>query len=296
MKITFLGTSCAVPTKERNPTSFFLEYRGEGILFDCGEGTQRQLKIAGIKPTKVTRILISHWHGDHVLGLAGLIHTLGMSEYHKTLKIYGPKGTKKYIANMFASTGDTVRAKIEINEIKEGVFYEGKWFKLAASNLEHHLPTFGYAFIEKDRRRIDVKYIKRLGIPDGPLLGNLQIGKAIKWKGKNISVKDATYVVKGKKVAYVADTLPCKGAYDIAKDADLLIAESSFMSKDKHRAIEYKHMTAQDAAQIANKSNAKKLMLVHISARYKNVQELEEDARDIFDNSFAAKDFMRVDV
>ncbi|MBW2993128.1 ribonuclease Z [Candidatus Woesearchaeota archaeon] len=296
MKITFLGTSCAVPTKERNPTSFFLEYRGEGILFECGEGTQRQLKIAGIKPTRVTRILISHWHGDHVLGLAGLIDTLGFLNYNKTLHIYGPRETKKRLASLLESTVDELRIALDVKEIGEGRFYDGRWFELESSKLEHKHPTLGYAFIEKYRRRIDVKYVKKLGIPMGPLLGKLQEGKQISYKGRKISVKDATYVVKGKKIAYVADTLPCKGAYDIAKDADLLVAESTYISKDKEKAREYYHMTAQDAAQIANKSNAKKLLLVHISARYKNVQEIEQDARDIFDNSFAAKDFMKVDV
>ncbi len=296
MQITILGTSCAVPTKERNNSSFLLEYRGEGILFDCGEGTQRQLKIAGIKLTKVTRILISHWHGDHVLGISGLIHSLGLGEYNKVLKIYGPKGTKKYMSHLLNSTADTTRTEIEIIEVEEGVFYENEWFKLEAVKLEHGCPTIGYVFIEKDRRRINTKYTKKLGIPEGPLLGKLQEGKNIKFKGKTVSLKQATYLVKGKKIGYVADTLLCKGAYDIAKNADLLIAESTYTHKDKEKAEEYHHLTAREAGLIASKSNAKKLVLMHFSGRYKNVQEIEEDARQVFDNSFAAKDFMKIDV
>jgi len=296
MQITILGTSCAVPTKERNNSSFLLEYKGEGILFDCSENVQRQLRIAGVKPTKVTKILISHWHGDHVFGLPGLIYTLGMKEYSKTLRIYGPKGSKKYFANMLNSSAEEVRIKIEVKEIGEGEFYEGKWYRLEASKLEHRSPALGFAFIEKDRRRINVRYVKKLGIPEGPLLGKLQEGKNIKFKGRTVSVKQATYIVKGKKIAYVADTLPCKGAYEIAKDADLLVAAATFASNEKDKAEKYMHLTAKESGLIASKSNAKKLVLIHFSTRYKDTQVLEQDARDVFDNSIAAKDFMKIDV
>jgi ribonuclease Z len=296
MEITFLGTSCAVPTKDRGHSTFYLDYKGEGILFDCGENSQRQLKIAGIKPAKITKVLISHWHGDHVFGLPGLIYTLGMGEYNKTLKIYGPPGTKKYLATMLDSTVDAVRIKIEVNEVGEGVFYEGKWFRLEAAKLEHRCPTLGFAFVEKDRRRIDVKYTKKAGIPEGPLLGRLQEGKSVTWKGKKINAKDATYVVKGKKLVYIADTLPCRGANKIAKNADLLIVASTYTSKDKDKAEKHLHLTAQQAGLIASKSNVKQLVLTHFSTRYKNIHDLEQDARDVFDNSFAAKDFMKIEL
>ena len=293
MQIIFLGTSCATPTKDRNHSSFLLNYRDEGILFDCGENTQRQLKIAGIKPTKITKVLISHWHGDHVFGLPGLIYTLGMSEYNQTLRIYGPKGTKKYFGNMINSTADSPRIKIEIKEIDKGIFYDGRWFKLEAAKLEHRCPTLGYSFIEKNRRRINLSYIKKLGIPEGPLLGKLQEGKNITFKGKTINIKDATHLVKGKKISFVADTRVCNGAYDLAKDADLLIAASTYASKDKDKAEKHSHMTAEEAGLIASKSNVKQLILTHFSQRYKNIHDLEEDARNVFDNSIAAKDFMK---
>ena len=296
MEIIFLGTSCATPTKERNHSSFLLTYRDEGILFDCGENVQRQLKIAGIRPTKITKILISHWHGDHVFGIPGIIYTLGLCEYNTTLRIYGPTGTKKYLENMLNSTADKPRINMEVKEVDEGVFYENEWFQLESARLEHRCPTVGYAFVEKDRRRIDVNYVKKIGIPEGPLLGKLQDGKSITFKEKTISPKDATYIVKGKKIAYIADTLVCKGASQLAKDADLLIAASTYSSKDKEKAAEHVHLTSQDAALIASKANAKQLVLTHFSQRYKNVHELEEDARQLFDNVTAAKDFMKINL
>jgi len=294
MEIIFLGTSCAVPTKERNHVAIFISHRGEGILFDCGEGTQRQLKVAGVKATKITRIFISHWHGDHVLGLVGLIDTLGFMEYTRTLHIYGPKGSKEHLNHMLKGITDKIAIKIEVHEIKEGKVYDGKDLYVEAAPLEHFGPVVGYALVEKDRRRINVKYIKKKGIPEGPLLGKLQAGKPVTWKGERISVKDATYIVKGHKIAYVADTLPCRGAMRLAKDADVLICDSTFHSALKDKAREFKHMTSKDAGLLASRAGAKQLFLIHFSARYKSAQELEQDARDVFDNAVAAKDFMKV--
>jgi len=294
MQITFLGTAAMVPTKERNHPGFLLEYGVEGILFDCGEGIQRQLKTAGIKLTKVTKVLISHWHGDHVLGLPGLIQTLGSSDYNKILEIYGPSGTRERIKSMFKAFVFDKRLDIKIEEVKNGLFFENNKFSLQALELEHKIKTLGFSFIEKDRRRIDIKAIKRLGIPEGPLLGKLQENKAITFKGKKISPDKTTYIVKGKKISYIADTLPCNNCYMLAKDSDILICEATYSSELSCKAEEYYHMTSKQAALIANKADVKKLMLMHFSNRYKSSQELEEDARNVFDNSFCAYDFMKV--
>ncbi|MBW2984930.1 ribonuclease Z [Candidatus Woesearchaeota archaeon] len=294
MQVTFLGTSSMVPTKKRNHTSVLISYGANGILLDCGEGTQRQLKIAGIKPTQVTKVLISHWHGDHVLGLPGLIQTLGASEYNRTLEIYGPKGTKQHFEDMFKAFVFDKRIEISIKEVGSGVFFKGKEFSLEALPLEHNIETLGYNFIENDKRRIDVKAVKKLGIPECPLLGKLQDNKSIEFKGKKISPKDTTYVVKGKKITFIADTVYCNNAVKLADNADLLICEATYSSKLEGKANEYGHLTAKQAGLIANEANAKKLVLTHFSARYKNTQEVEEDARSVFDNVICAEDFMKV--
>ncbi|MBI4451014.1 ribonuclease Z [Candidatus Woesearchaeota archaeon] len=296
MQITFLGTSCMVPTKERNLSSLLIEYKGEGILFDCGEGTQRQLKIAGIPVTKVTKILISHWHGDHVLGLPGLIQTLGSSDYGHTLEIYGPEGTLEHIKGMFEFVAFDIRVDMKVKEVLSGIFFECKDFVLESQPLKHPVPCVGYAFIEKDRRRIDVDKIAKLGIPHGPLLGDLQDGKTIDWKGKSLPPDEATYVVKGKKIALITDTLIVETCEKLAKDADLLVMESSYASDLKDMADARGHITALDAARLAARAGVKKLLLTHFSARYKNSLPLEQDARTAFDNVLAAKDLLRITV
>jgi ribonuclease Z len=294
MEVTFLGTASMVPTKERNPSAILISYGPEGILIDCGEGTQRQMRITGIKLTKITRILITHWHGDHVFGLPGLIQSLGASDYNKVLVIYGPKGTKKYFEALTKAFVFDRRIKLKINEVKKGKFFENEDFLLEALPLEHGIPTLGFNFIEKDKRKIDLKKIKKLGIPEGPLLGKLQDGKQIIWKDEKVKPGQTTYLEKGKKITIITDTLPCNNCYKLAKNADLLICEATYSSKLENKGEEYNHMTSRQAAQIANKANVKKLVLTHFSARYKNTQEIEEDARNIFDNITCAKDFMKI--
>lgn len=294
MEIIFLGTSSMVPTKERNPSSILISYGSEGILVDCGEGTQRQMKITGIKLTKITKILISHWHGDHVLGLPGLIQSLGASDYDKTLRIYGPKGTKKYMKALTKTFLFDRKVKMDINEVNKGKFFENKDFILEVLPLEHGISTLGFNFIEKDKRKINLKKIKKIGIPEGPLLGKLQDGKTITWKNKKIKPEQTTYLEKGKKITIIMDTQPCNSCHKLAKSADLLICEATYSSKLEDKSEEYNHMTAKQAAQIANNANVKKLILTHFSARYKNTQEIEEDARDVFDDVVCAEDFMKI--
>ena len=296
MQIVFLGTSSMVPTKERNQIAVFLSYGSEGILFDCGEGTQRQFKIAGISLTKVTKILLSHWHGDHVLGLPGLIQTLSSIDYSGKLEIYGPAGTRKRMEKMFEAFVFDKRLNFAVKEIKNGIFFENDDFLIEAYMLEHGIETLGYRFVEKDKRKVDMKKAKKLEIPEGPLIGKLQQNKSIEYNGKKIMPDDVTYTESGKKIAYVTDTVLCNNCYKIAEDVNLLICEATYSSKLVGKSEEYGHMTAKQAAQIANKSNAKQLVLIHFSARYKNTQELEEDARNIFDNVICAKDFMKLEL
>jgi ribonuclease Z len=174
MQLIFLGTSAMVPTKERNHSAILLRYQNEGILFDCGEGTQRQLRMEGIRPTAITKIVLSHWDGDHVLGLPGLIQTLAMSEEDKHLVIWGPHGTKERFVHLFKAFEFHNKISLDIREFDEGRFYETGEIEILAHSLEHKVPSYGFEIIEKDRRRIQMDKAKRLGIPEGPLLGKLQ--------------------------------------------------------------------------------------------------------------------------
>lgn len=295
MEIVFLGTSCMVPTKERNHQSLFIKYREDGLLIDCGEGTQRQLKLAELKPTKVTKIFISHWHGDHVFGLPGLLQTLNASEYERKLEIYGPIGTRKNFKHLFDAFSLAFAFPYTIKEIKNTKL-EFKDLVVMARVLEHSIPCLGYSFVEKDKRKIKINYVKKHGVPEGPLLGQLQENKKITWNNKVISPDKATYLVKGKKISVILDTVPCNNAYRLAKDADVLICEAVYSSDLLEKAQEYMHLTAEQAALLASQSNVKKLILTHFSQRYKTTEKILKEAKTIFKNTYVAHDLMKLKV
>lgn len=298
MKITFLGTGGMVPTKDRNVQGIYLEYKGEGLLIDCGEGTQRQMNIAGINRLKVKKILISHWHGDHVAGLIGLIQTLGNVDEPGTLDIFGPKGSSEYLGHMLKSCSFDLRLEINMHEIEAGkkpeTFFENDEYKLQAAALEHRIPCLGYSFVEKDQRKIQMAKAEKFGLREGPDLGRLQKGESISFKGKTIHPDEISYIKKGKKITFILDTEECEAMNNLAQDADLLISEANFDSELEEKAEKSKHLTAQVVAQVASQANVKKLILTHFSQRYKSVEKLQEDAQKVFPETTCAHDFMQV--
>ena len=188
------------------------------------------------------------------------------------------------------------RIDIETNEVKQGKFFEDSELILETQNLKHNIDVLGYNIIEKDKRKINLKFTKRLGIPQGPLLGKLQNGKGITWKGKKIDVNKATKLVKGKKVTIISDTMPCKGAEKLANNSDLLICEATYSSDLEEKAAKHRHMTTKQAADLAKKCNVKKLILTHFSARYKDFKKIEKDAKNSFNNVLCSEDFMKIDL
>jgi len=294
MEVLFLGTSGMHPTKKRNLFSVLIRHGSENILIDCGEGTQRQMRIAGFKSPKISKILITHLHGDHINGLPGLLQNLNANQYSKKLEIYGPKGLKNLMNSIFQIIGQ--RLNIKIVEIKSGVVFKEKDFYVEAKELKHSTKVYGYSFIESDKRKMDLKYLKKFGLKKHVLLGDLQRGKDIVYNGKKIKVKNATKLVKGKKISITVDTIYCDNCVKLAKDADLLISECTFSNELKDKAKEYKHLTAKDAGTIAKKAKVKKLYLTHFSQRYTNSSILLKEAKKIFKNSFAAEDFMKIKV
>src|SRR3989344_1939163 len=293
MELLFLGTSAMVPTKTRNHSAIFLSHQGEGVLLDCGEGTQRQLRIAGIRPTRITRICISHWDGDHIFGLPGLLQTLSNSKEKMPISIYGPRGFRKDMARMMEAFPFDNQLDIEIKE-GEGIMLDGR-LHISSFSVEHKIPTVGFIVMEKGKLRINVARAEKEGIT-GRALGELQDGKDIVWKGKTVRAADITYPVPPKKVVYIPDTLFCKACIANAQDADLIICDSTYAADLEEKAAAYKHMTAAQAGQVANLANAKKLILTHFSQRYKSPKQLIDDARLHFSNVAAAHDFMKVKV
>ncbi len=296
IEITFLGTGSMMPTKQRNHSAIVLSYKTENILMDCGEGTQRQMRIAGLKPAKINRLLISHWHGDHVFGIPGLMSSMGADKAETKLIIYGPAGTKKYLENLWKSFAGKNIIEYEVHEVKKGKIYENDDFLIEAQPLKHSTPCIGFSFIEKDRRRIDVAKAKKLGLEEGPLLGKIQKGEEVTVNGKKIKADEVSYIVPGKKVSYIADTVPCAGAEALAKDADLLISEGTHLDDIKEKTEKFMHLTVKQAALIASENNAQKLVITHLSRRYTSPTETLEEAKMYFPNSVVAEDFMKIQV
>jgi ribonuclease Z len=305
MELTFLGTASMVPTKERNVTGIFFSYKNKGFLMDCGEGTQRQMNIAGINRNKVEYVLLSHWHGDHVSGLIGLIQTLGnqniQNEEAPVLHIFGPKETEQRMEHLLRTCIFENKIKLEVHEIipqKHEILtiLDKEDFIVQAAVLDHSVPCLGYSFIEKDIRKIDMKKAKEAGLTEGPLIGKIQSGEAVLLNGKRITPEMISYTQPGKKVTFILDTGPCDNAITLAENSDLLICESSFASTIEDKAEKSKHLTARQAAIIATHAKAKKLIITHLSQRYKTASDVYEDAKDVYQNVEVAYDFMKVKI
>ena len=194
MEFVFLGTAGMQPTRDRGLFSILFSYKSDNILIDCGEGTQRQMRIANLSPGKITKIFITHLHGDHVNGLPGLLQNLQANSYTKTLEIYGPKGLNQLMKNILEIA--RVNLKLKIHEIKEGIFFKNEDLYVEARKVNHSSLCYCYIFKENDRRKINLNYTKQFGLTRSPLLGELQKGKDITYNKKKIKVKDATYLVK----------------------------------------------------------------------------------------------------
>ena len=291
INITFLGTGNAIPTEKRNHTGILVSFANENILFDCGEGIQRQFRIGHISPSKITRIFITHWHGDHFLGLPGLFQTLAMSNYQKTLKIYGPSGTKRFIS-IFKELLISFNINLEVHELSNEQKIDEKDFYIESMAMSHGIPTLAYSLILKDKIRLNKNKIKKLKLPNSPLIGQLQSGKDIIFKNKKIKASSVCYTEKGKKLSIILDTKMNKNAIILANSADLLIAESTFSAEEKEKAKEYNHLSSVDAATIAKEANSKSLILTHISQKYEhNFQKIEKEARKIFKKTKVVRDF-----
>jgi len=294
MKLVFLGTGCSNPTSERGLSAIGLRFMGKWMLFDCAEGTQRQMMKSNVSYMKVKYIFFSHFHADHFLGFPGLVATMSMHERDYPLHVFGPKGTKERVQR--ALNLGLMRKDFEINvtEItRAGKIVEEQGFEVIAFPLKHDVPCLGFALKEKDKEG-EFQRAKALKLlPEGPLWGKLQKGQAVKWKGKTIKPKqvmDYSKGRKGRKVSVVMDTVPFSGYFDDIEGSNVLVHEASFSEKNAQRAKETRHSTARQAGSVAAKTNAKKLVITHVSPRQKKAKELENEARQEFADVMVAKD------
>ncbi len=301
MKIVFLGTSGSMPTKNRNVNAIALKFEGFRALFDCSEGTQRQLMKANFKLMQLNAIFISHFHPDHFLGLPGLFATMSLNERKMPLQIFGPKGIEQIVSDarkMVKKTLD-IGFEIKVKEIKKGKIFEEKNFFIEAFELNHTVKCFGFCFKEKDKTAtFERKKAEKLGIPVGPLYAKLQSGKKVKVKGKTFTpeqVMNYSKGRKGRKVCIALDTAPGNYLKNL-KNCDVLIHEATFLETEKQKAKEAKHSTVLQAAAIAKKVKPKKLFLTHISPRYKNDKNIEKEALKKFKKAVIAKDLMKIKI
>jgi len=300
MRLVILGTSCSNPTVDRNLTAMALQFEGNWFLFDCPEGTQRQMMKANASYMRVHSIFLSHFHADHVLGLPGLIATMAMHDRDTPLHVYGPRGTKKEIEKVMDLALMKKNFEIRVKEISKGMVCEGEKYAVEAVPLKHGVPCIGYVFKEKDKEgTFQRQKALDLGIPEGPLWSKLQQGEKVNVGKKTFKpeqVMDYTKGRKGKKISIIMDTLPSDSYFEAIEESDLLIHEAAFLEKHITRAKETKHSTAKQAAWIASQTKAKKLVLVHISPRYKKNKDVENEARMEFGNVLVPKDLDEIEI
>jgi len=296
IKLTFLGTAGAIPSAKKNHSAILLNYKDENILVDCGEGTQRQFRKAKLNPCKITKILITHKHGDHVYGLPGLLSTLNFSGYNKNLILYGPKGIKKFLNNFLDIKNFKKDFKFEIKEVA-GNFFENEDFYIESEKMTHSVPCNAYSFVLKDKLRIDKKKLEKAKIPAGPLLQDLKKGKNISFNGKKYNTKNLTYLEKGKKISFVLDTSLNNKIVPFVKNSNLFVSECSFDKQRKDLAKEFFHLTSEQVGNIAKKANVEKLIITHLSSRYdKEPKKILSEVKEIFPKVVLANDLDKVEI
>lgn len=303
VKLHFLGTGCMIPSKERNHLSNALEYNGTIFLFDCGEGAQLQIQKMKLGFSKIKKIFISHFHGDHCIGLIGLLQTMSNTQGIEKIEIYGPLGAKKFINNMincsiFSPSFEIkiIELKLKKSELKK--IFENSEIQIFCASLNHSVPCLGYKFLEKNTLNINTQKLKKNfpNLINSPLLARIKMGLDIIFKSKKIKSKELTYEKKGLSVALIFDTTACPEISLLSKDCDYLLIEATYTSSHSKKADEFEHMTAKESSEIARENNVKNLILTHFSRRYKDLEEVEVEAKKYFEKTTIAKDLMTIEL
>lgn len=300
MKLTFLGTSGAVPTTERNTAGLMIAREGERLLFDCGEGTQRQMMHYGTG-FDLDYIFLTHLHGDHVFGLPGLLQTLDFNDRERPLTIYTPEGTHTRIEDLISSTGEPPSFPIRLTDVTAGeTILTRPDYEVRTFPVDHRTTSVGYALLEDERKgRFDREYAEaELGIPPGPKYATLHAGEPVEHEGRTIEPDEVVGPPRpGRHVVYTGDTRPTETTVAAATDADVLVHDGCFADEHVERARETAHSTAREAAEIAQEAGVRQLYLTHISTRYAGGDDhLEAEAREVFPAASVARDGMQVDV
>jgi ribonuclease Z len=299
LSVTFLGTGAACPSVERNVSGLAVAREGETLLFDCGEGTQRQMMRYGVG-FGFTELFFTHYHSDHLIGVIGLFRTMGLQDRQAGVTLYGPPPAERILSHALAVGVERVRFPVEIVEVKPGDRLKREEYDIEVFETDHRADTVGYVLAERDRLgRFDPVRAAQLGVPEGPLWGKLHRGQpVILPDGRTVTAETIVGPPRpGRRVVYTGDTRPAASVREAARGADLLIHEATFGSDESERARDTGHSTAREAAALARDAGARRLVLTHISARYsREAPELLAEALEVFAEVSIARDGMVVEI
>ena len=291
-----LGTASQVPTRGRNHNGYLLRWDGFGVLFDPGEGTQRQMTLAGVAASQVGAICITHAHGDHCLGLPGVLQRLSLDGVTGPLPLVHPAEATEYVERLRSASVFDDRLSLDMRPVAApGPVLELPGLTLTALPLRHPVPTFGYRLVEPDGRRLLPDLLRDRGI-HGAEVGRLQREGTLRTASGRVDLAEVSEPRPGQRFAFVMDTAPCPEAVELARDADLLVCEATFGDAEAGVAAAYGHLTARDAATIAREAGARRLVLTHFSQRYRDTAPLLAQAREVFADTVAAHDLDRIPV
>ena len=300
IKVVFLGTGGAVPTVQRSLPAVLLQRGNEQLMFDCGEAVQRQMILAKVGFHKRLKIFISHLHGDHVLGLPGLLQTMALMDRKRAVQVYAPAGMRQFLDCMRETLQFVLTFPVEVHEVAAaGVVCDEEDYFVVAAPSNHVIPSFAFAFVEKQRPgKFHPEKARVLGVPEGQAWGKLQHGEAFTLlDGRVVKPEDvAGSPRKGRKIVYTGDTRPFEGFAEFAAGADLVVHEATFDDGLAEKALVDGHSTPSQAAEGAKRAGAKRLVLTHVSARYSDVGVLLEQARKVFANAVVASDFLELEL
>jgi ribonuclease Z len=287
LRVTFLGTGGAVPTTERNVPAVFVNREGDGLLFDAGEGTQRQMMRFGTG-FDVGHVFVSHLHGDHVLGLPGLLQTMDFNDREAPIAVHGPPGSRRHLHSLVHAAGHDPGFPVRVSEVAPGeVALDGGDYEVRAVETDHRAAAVGYALVEDERKgRFDRERAEELGVPAGPKFSTLHDGEAVELADGTVVEPEQVVGTPrpGRRVVYTGDTRPTDAVVEAATDADLLIHDATFTEAERGRAASTGHATAREAGQVAARAGARRLALVHLSSRYAGDHTpVEREAREAFD-------------
>ncbi len=298
MKLVFLGTSAAQPTENRGLSCICLEREGEILMFDAGEASQISYMKSGLGWNKKMKIFVTHLHGDHCVGILGLLQTMSMQNRTEKLEIFGPSGIDEFIAANIKILNFGLSFPIIINIIKDEKIFENEKFSIRTCKANHSIVAFSYLFEEKDKPgRFNIEKAKKLGIPEGKLWNKLQNGNEIRIDEKIIKPEDVLGEKRpGKKIGISGDTMPTKELEEFFEECDYLVFDSTFLEDEKQKAQDTSHSTAKQAATLGKNAKVKNLILTHFSARYKDEIKHLKEAEEIHDSVITAKDLLEIEI